>query len=344
MGEDELRESELPLESVGTRLRRAREQLGLGRADVASRTRIAERHLALIEADRFSELASSTYAVGFSRAYARVVGLDEQAVASDVRAVLAGTEKGGGRASIENFEPGDPARVPAARTAWVAALAALVVLGLLFVLWRSYLAPAASLPELEAEPVVVGMAPGPAASGLAPAPAGGQVVFTATQDDIWVKFYDASGAQLMQKQMALGESYAVPADADGPLVWTARPEALAITVGARPVPPLADRQMTIRDVPVSAAALLARAALPPSAPAPALSTPGAAASVPARASASQPRPSVSAGASGLRQAPAGADANLRPANERASASALPEPAGEAADEAAAPGQSSTVSE
>lgn len=344
MGDDELRESELPLESVGTRLRRARELKGLARADVASRTRIAERHLLAIEEDRFSDLASSTYAVGFSRVYARTVGMDEQAIADDVRALLAGTPKGRDRVSIENFEPGDPARVPAVRTAWVAGLAALVVFGLLFVLWRSYLAPAASLPELEVDRAAEGTAPGPAATGPAPAPAGGQVVFTATQDDIWVKFYDASGAQLMQKQMALGESYAVPADADGPLVWTARPEALAITVGARPVPRLADRQMTIRDVPVSAAALLARAAPPPSAPAPALSTSGAAASVPARASPSQPRPSVSAGASGLRQAPAGADANPRPANERASASAPPEAGGEPAGEAAAPGQSSTVSE
>jgi cytoskeleton protein RodZ len=62
----------------------------------------------------------------------------------------------------------------------------------------------------------------------------------------------------MQKQMALGEQFVVPATVQGPLIWTARPDALRITIGGRVVPPLADRQMTIKDVPVSAAALLAR--------------------------------------------------------------------------------------
>jgi hypothetical protein len=73
--------------------------------------------------------------------------------------------------------------------------------------------------------------------------------------------------------MALGEHYAVPADAKGPQLWTGRPDALSITVGGRQVPKLAEEQATMRDVPVSAEALLARA----QAPAPAAS-PGAATS------------------------------------------------------------------
>jgi len=88
------------------------------------------------------------------------------------------------------------------------------------------------------------------------------VVFTALASGVWVKFYDAAGTQLMQKQMAAGERYVVPAGAQGPMVWTARPDALAITVGGKAVPPLSATQTTMKDVPVSAAALLARAALP----------------------------------------------------------------------------------
>jgi hypothetical protein len=91
------------------------------------------------------------------------------------------------------------------------------------------------------------------------------VVFTALEAGIWVKFYDADGLQLMQKQMALGEHYAVPADAKGPQLWTGRPDALSITVGGRQVPKLAEQQTTMRDVPVSAEALLARAPVPASA-------------------------------------------------------------------------------
>jgi hypothetical protein len=104
------------------------------------------------------------------------------------------------------------------------------------------------------------------------------VTFTALAPGIWVKFYDRNGAQLMQKQMAIGESYTVPADAQGPMLWTGRPDALAIAIGGRPVPKLSEEQRTVKDVPVTAAALLARpprAAAPPSAAASAAPPPGA---------------------------------------------------------------------
>jgi hypothetical protein len=63
----------------------------------------------------------------------------------------------------------------------------------------------------------------------------------------------------MQKEMARGERYVVPADANGPQLWTGRPDALAITIGGRAVPKLAAEEQVMRDVPVSAAALRARA-------------------------------------------------------------------------------------
>ena len=95
------------------------------------------------------------------------------------------------------------------------------------------------------------------------------MVFTALDGPLWVKFYDASGAQLMQAEMARGDTYTVPADANGPMLWTGRPEALAITVGGRSIPKLADVQTTVRDVPVTAEALLARGPRPSAAtPAP----------------------------------------------------------------------------
>jgi hypothetical protein len=84
------------------------------------------------------------------------------------------------------------------------------------------------------------------------------VVFTALAPGIWVKFYDAGGKQLMQKQMAQGESFTVPADAQGPMLWTGRPDALAITVGGKPLPKLAGQEQVMKDVPVTAEALLAR--------------------------------------------------------------------------------------
>lgn len=254
------------MESVGARLRRSREKADLTLGDIASRTKIAERHLASIEESRFGDLASRTYAVGFARAYAREVGLDEGQVAQAVRDELAETDRAHAAAKADAFEPGDPARVPGSGIALVAGLCAVVAIALVAIFWRSFFSPAASLPELTTENEAVAAAsaaPPSAAPAVAP---DGPVVFTALAPNIWVKFYDAAGNQLMQKLMVLGESYTVPADANGPMIRTARPDALRVTVGGRNLPRLADEAVSIKDVPVSAAALLARAAPAPVVP------------------------------------------------------------------------------
>ena len=264
MSENEQVIPELALDTAGARLRRAREAVGLSLADIASRTRIAERHLVSIEAGKFTALASRAYAFGFSRNYAREVGLDENEIVKAVRQEIDGQEPATGRYQSSTFEPGDPARVPAARVAWIAGLSALavVVAGLIF--WRSFYAPAGALPDIAPE---VSPTADPAAFPALPAPsAQGPVVFTALQQGIWVKFYDAAGNQLLQKELALGETFTVPGDANGPMIRTARPEALQISIGGQIVAKLADRQMTIGDVPVSAAALLARGQAPMAVP------------------------------------------------------------------------------
>ena len=89
-------------------------------------------------------------------------------------------------------------------------------------------------------------------------------MFTALEPNVWIKFYDASGEQMMQKQMAQGERYTIPADADGPQVRTGRPDAFEITIGGKKVAPLADQPIIVSDVPVSAKALLARGQAAPS--------------------------------------------------------------------------------
>ncbi len=259
MTDEQMTEAELPLEGVGARLARAREAAGISRVELSGITKIPERHLVLIEAGDFAALPARTYAVGFSRSYARAVGLDEAAIAAEVRAELAAIEPEV-RRSLPAFEPGDPARIPSARFAWVAALIAVIVILAGFAFWRSYYLPGGTLPSLIDEP--------PPVSVSSDAPivnvdrtttlSGGAVVFTALEPGVWVKFYDAAGAQLMQKELALGETYTIPADVSGVQMWTARPQALAITIGGQAVPKLSEVQVTMKDVPVSAAALLAR--------------------------------------------------------------------------------------
>ena len=294
MDEDVALEAQLPLDSVGARLRRARETAGLSRSDIAASTKIPERHLAAIEDGNFAALPARTYAVGFSRSYARVVGLDDVEIARTVRAEVDGLAPDDDRRQAATFEPGDPARVPSSKLAWIAGLAGLLVMAAVAVIWRNYYAPSVTLPGLGDETHAAAL---PAVTASQPAaPLGGAVVFTALEPGVWVKFYNAAGAQLMQKELALGESYTVPADAQGPQLWTARPQALSITIGGRPVAKLSETQLTMKDVPVSAVALAARAA-PAAAQAvgPAANGAGAVTAEPARrqrSAVSPPRPAI----------------------------------------------------
>ena len=266
---DELNEApgELPLDGAGGRLRRAREAAGLTIEQVAAETRIPLRHLVVIEQGDFAALPARTYAIGFSRTYARAVGLDERQIADQVRQELAET-RSSETVRANSFEPGDPARVPTRGLAWFSAFAALLLVAGGFAYFKDYFYPGAGPgPLANPEPAPAAAAAANAPPAAASARPEGPVVFTALQDDTWVKFYDASGAELMQKQMARGESYTVPADAEGPQIWTGRPYAPSITIGGRPVPKLSEEDEIVRDVPVTAEALLSRAATPaPSAP------------------------------------------------------------------------------
>lgn len=253
-------EAELPLDNIGARLKRAREAAGLTRAQIAGTTKIPERHLIAIEEGNFGALPASTYAIGFSRSYARAVGMDEAETVSCVHAEIAGLAIDPPR-RVPSFEPGDPARLPGRKLAWFAALLALAVVIAGLVYWRSYYAPGASLPSLIVEsPPVTASSAAPVSAAPSAAPSGGDVVFTALEPGLWVKFSDADGKQLMQKQLMQGESYTIPAGMEGVRLWTGRPNALAITIGGRAVPKLAEEQRTMRDVPVSAPDLLARGA------------------------------------------------------------------------------------
>jgi cytoskeleton protein RodZ len=166
MAQYQEQEGGLPLLTAGARLRDARLAAGLSVEEISARTRIARRHLEAIEEDRYSQLASRTYAVGFSRAYARAVGLDESAIAGAVRTELARQEELNPRQPRgENFEPGDPARVPSSSLAWLAAGGAILLFALLFVFWRSYLSPAGSYPDLASERQAAKMAPGRTSAG-----------------------------------------------------------------------------------------------------------------------------------------------------------------------------------
>jgi cytoskeletal protein RodZ len=252
---------------IGAQLRKEREARGLSLEQVAAETRIPQRHLVAIEEDDFSKLPGRTYAVGFTRTYAKMLGFDQDEAAAMVRGELdAQSDEGYGQAS---FEPGDPARVPSRALGWFAAFAVLLLIAGVFFFFRTMFAPAGELPSLLDEQQKARTVAAHPRAGPAPAPSAaptGPVTIAALSPGIWVKVYDAQGKTLYEKLMNQGESFTVPADAQGPMLWTGRPDALAITVGGKPIPKLSDHQTVMKDVPLSPASLTARATPAPAAP------------------------------------------------------------------------------
>lgn len=263
---------EMPNESLaprgtGPQLRLAREKLGLTIAQMAERTRIPQRHIETIEAGNFGALPGRAYAVGFVRTLARESGLDEATMVARLRDELdsIGPEF---RERRETYEPGDPSRAPSRTLVWFSVVAAALLLAGLFMAYRVLFSPAAELPSLvaaeEATTEPAAAVPTPQVTASA---AGGAVTLTA-QGSVWLRVSNADGTRLMEGELAEGDTYTVPAEADGPRILTGRPDLLTVTVGGRAVPPLSTQPLTISDVPVDAASLLAREPAP-AAPSPA---------------------------------------------------------------------------
>jgi hypothetical protein len=246
-----------PGQEVGAELRQAREQQALSVEDVALRTRIPLRFLHAIEAGVHDGLPSAMYAVGFVRTYAKTVGLDPQSLGERFR-----REIGYMRAPSsmpEYLEEADPARVPPRWFVMGGLLAALIV-ALGYWLIRTQTVPN----DEEIVQAVAGTAPvasQPAPQVIAPSPApveAGPVVLTATAD-VWLRVYERNGAKLLERELKAGESWQLPTTAVDPLLLTGHPQALTIRVGALLVPPLAKSDVSIKDVSLKPAALLALA-------------------------------------------------------------------------------------
>src|SRR5918997_4398120 len=82
-------------QSVGERLRIAREAKKLSLDDVARQTRIPVRHLEHIEREEWDALPAITYSVGFARSYANTIDLDGASIGAEVRELLGGARMGG---------------------------------------------------------------------------------------------------------------------------------------------------------------------------------------------------------------------------------------------------------
>ncbi len=268
--------------TAGERLREAREVQGLSLAEVAARTRVPVRHLEAIETDSFATMPSVTYAVGFAKAYARAVGLNEVEIAREVR----GQDKiGVRRTEYEQYEIDEPSRTPSFGLAVVAGIvvaALLIAVGLWYgtnLFSGESAPPAAAIDNAEIMPAPTPTSAAPAAA----VPTSGQVVLTAT-DEVWMRVYDAANKTLFLGTLKPGEKFDVPSDANGPMINVGRPDKLQVTLNGSVLPPLGTGRVAIKDVPIGAAALGARANGAPAATA----TAAPAATTPANATTNAP--------------------------------------------------------
>lgn len=261
--------------SIGSRLRAAREARGMTLDDVATRTRVPLRHLHHIESGDWDALPAPTYSVGFVRSYANSVGLNGTEMGAELRDHLGG---GVPRATAAPFyEPADPSRVPPRSLAIGAALIALLLIAG-YLIWRGSTSDDADLEQAAAvdTPIVAPAAPPPAAAQPAAAPvnAEGPVVVTAV-NNVWLRISEADGTRIFEKMMQSGERYEVPATAQQPQLRSSRPENIRISVGATEIPAFTER--TIANVSLRPADLVAR--LRPGGATPAAPLVGAAAPV-----------------------------------------------------------------
>ncbi|NIJ21706.1 cytoskeletal protein RodZ [Sphingomonas naasensis] len=241
--------------TVGEKLRAAREAQKLDLSEIASRTRIPQRHLEAIEQSNFASLPSVTYAMGFARAYARAVGADETALARELRAELG--DRPERPAPPPSYDFDERSRVPSRGIALVGAIVALlVVIGGAVWFGTDWFRGSAASEEPAVVENVTTATPGNAAAP-APVPAtGGQVTLVAL-DTVWLRVTDAGGKRLFEKEMAAGERYDVPADADRPRVRTGRPDRIQVLLNGSNIAPLGTGVQTV-EAEVSAAALQAR--------------------------------------------------------------------------------------
>ena len=79
-------------ETLGEKLRAAREARGISVSEVAEQTRIAPMYIECIENDNYKPLPGGIFNKGFVKSYARFIGLDEQEALQDYSRLIAQTE------------------------------------------------------------------------------------------------------------------------------------------------------------------------------------------------------------------------------------------------------------
>lgn len=194
--------------SIGQRLRGAREAAGMSAADVALALRYSARQVELLEADDYAALPGNTVVRGFTRSYARLLGLDADAMLQQLALALP--------SAVADVRPPTNMGIAAdheggLRLSPVASAAIVLVLAaLLLALWHFFGPKPGGKPAVDGERPVAQIQPqsqtqepAPAAAlppGASPAagvvteaaPPAGPVLTFVFEDRSWLEVTDAS--------------------------------------------------------------------------------------------------------------------------------------------------------
>lgn len=124
-------ESTAPDVTLGSLLKTAREKMGISIADAAMKLHLRPRIVEDIEANNFSNIASSTYVRGYVKNYARMVGVD----ALVIEACLARQAPSVTEPTMQSFSRKTTYQARDTKLKWLSFFIVIVLLGLLVVWW-----------------------------------------------------------------------------------------------------------------------------------------------------------------------------------------------------------------
>ena len=233
----------MDIESVGQRLRAAREAKGMSIEDVAASTRIPTRHLLSLEESEWDKLPAPTYSVGFAKNYAAAVGLDKGEISEQLRAEMGSVLPAHYTSAPDLFEPLENDRSMPKGIVF-GAIAALILIALLL----SWL----SNREFKSDDVTPVAATDNGVAAATPAAVSQSPVVITANEAVWIEVRDGATI-LKQGELAAGQSFEVPASAAAPTLTTAKPEALRIAVGTADAPAVGPAGTRVANVSLLAA-------------------------------------------------------------------------------------------
>lgn len=241
---------------IGVTLKTAREQRGLTLDDVAEATKIRASYLAAIEEEAFDRLPGPTYARGFLRSYAELLGLDPQILIDEfnVRFASAPWELDDEvmfprRRSLRTNRRGRESSIVVVAVAGIVAVAVLIVIASTYPSTRDTpVAPTGgtgvvTITEVAVNPVATAVTAQTAPDSTSAAAQAVVYVKTLAQTTLTVRALGAADTTdpIFQAQLdpdpARPDGIRLPKSASGYLIRLDRPDTVTLVVNGAPVVP-----------------------------------------------------------------------------------------------------------